>query len=81
MTSASLLTKTPSGADLAALLREAAVTALRRTVFNEAMDVREDQPADICVSQDDFDAALHAVKPSVSDQERRKYENLRRSYP
>ena len=70
-----------SGADLSALLREAAVTALRRTVFDDTFHSTQEPAPDITVTVEDFNVALGSVKPSVSDQERRKYENLRRSYP
>lgn len=64
-----------SGADLAAVAREAGVTALRRTL-GSMMQVKEGLPQ-VTVSSDDFAAALVKVRPSVSDTQRRKYEGLR----
>jgi ribosome biogenesis ATPase len=68
-----------SGADLAAVVREAGVLALRRTLGAlEQMD--EDDKRDtsvINVALADFELALEKVSPSVSRAQRRKYELLR----
>ncbi|GAC96949.1 hypothetical protein PHSY_004533 [Pseudozyma hubeiensis SY62] len=78
-----------SGADLAALVREAAVLALRETIL-----FRNSQPAStvtqvkkgkkgeeegvrVIVMQSHFVAALSKIQPSVSAQQRRKYLSLR----
>lgn len=68
-----------SGADLAALVREAGVTALRRTLGT--LDAMEDQDVEnspkVFVGIDDFMNALEKVGPSVSPKQRRKYELLK----
>jgi ribosome biogenesis ATPase len=53
-----------SGADLSALVREAAVTALR-TTFSHGMD-KTDTPESIHVTKPHFEVALSRVFPSVS---------------
>ncbi|KDR78706.1 hypothetical protein GALMADRAFT_223961 [Galerina marginata CBS 339.88] len=69
-----------SGADLAALVREAGVAALKRTLG--ALDEMEDNTASpkILVGVDDFVEALDKVSPSVSAAQRRKYQNLRSKF-
>ncbi|KAF9522152.1 P-loop containing nucleoside triphosphate hydrolase protein [Crepidotus variabilis] len=65
-----------SGADLASLVREAGVTALKRTLGSlEQINDEEAQPI-VVVSLDDFANALTKVRPSVSVAQRRKYQNL-----
>lgn len=70
-----------SGADLAALTREAAVLALktvlkqRRTMSKEEIEKSGDIP-NILVSEVDFENAFKKVKPSVSDKDRAKYKKL-----
>ena len=73
-----------SGADLAAVVREAGVVALRRTL--EALDQMEQTPGEgespaeetrIVVGVQDFERALQKVQPSVSTAQRRKYASLR----
>ncbi|THH08112.1 hypothetical protein EW146_g9100 [Bondarzewia mesenterica] len=76
-----------SGADLAAVVREAGVLALRRTLgalemMDEGIasaegDVREDA---IQVGVQDFERAMEKVGPSVSRAQRRKYEALREKF-
>ncbi|CCM04672.1 uncharacterized protein FIBRA_06858 [Fibroporia radiculosa] len=75
-----------SGADLAALVREAGVIALKRTLG--MLDAVEDdttregiQPeVRVEVQVADFIAALQKVQPSVSSAQRRKYEVLRSKF-
>lgn len=62
-----------SGADLSALVREAAVMSL-----NEAFAQAEPGPPVVAARH--FDAALSKVVPSVSAAQRRKYEALRSRY-
>ena len=73
-----------SGADLAALVREAGVVALRRTLGAlDAMDAGDDtcnERPQLVVGVDDFVAALEKVQPSVSVAQRRKYEALRSKF-
>ena len=69
-----------SGADLAALVREAGVAALKRTLG--ALDAMEEGESvggetQVVVTMDDFAWALDKVQPSVSAAQRRKYEALR----
>ena len=75
-----------SGADLAAVVREAGVVALRRTLG--ALDQMEQTRAPgegessaeetrIVVGVQDFERALQKVQPSVSTAQRRKYTSLR----
>ncbi|KAI3404152.2 RIX7 [Candida oxycetoniae] len=74
-----------SGADLSSLVKEAAVAALRRKFFHKQEldqldksefydeDVNDDN---IKINKADFEVALQAIKPSVSDKDRQKYEKL-----
>jgi ribosome biogenesis ATPase len=73
-----------SGADLGALVREAAVTALREALpkdddQDEAASA-ESSPPQIVIEQRHFDTALKKVSPSVSQQQRRRYEALRNRF-
>ncbi|KAF5100261.1 hypothetical protein D0Z03_000844 [Geotrichum reessii] len=75
-----------SGADLAALTREAAVLALktilkrRRAMSKEELKLQQEADAQnapkILVSAADFENAFKKVKPSVSDRDRVKYKKL-----
>ncbi|CUS23000.1 LAQU0S07e05050g1_1 [Lachancea quebecensis] len=78
-----------SGADLAALLRESSVLALKRSFFRteEVHSITENNlekefgelntsSEDVIVTMQDFSNALKKVKPSVSDKDRQKYERL-----
>jgi ribosome biogenesis ATPase len=77
-----------SGADLAALVREAGVLALRRALGDAlARDTQPDAQAKddmsdaaVAVSSTDFEAALAKVRPSVSVAQRRRYEALRSKF-
>lgn len=72
-----------SGADLAALVREAGVVALRRALGAlETMEEANSQVAEpiIRVGLNDFSTALTKVQPSVSTTQRRKYEALRHKF-
>ncbi|WFD32992.1 Ribosome biogenesis ATPase rix7 [Malassezia sp. CBS 17886] len=67
-----------SGADLAALVREAAVTALREQLISPMhYDDGATSVAPVHISQHHFLEALNRVLPSVSRDQRRKYESLR----
>lgn len=65
-----------SGADLAALVREAGITALKRTlgVLDEIDDGVESPK--VVLDLDDFMKALDKVRPSVGAAQRMKYQNL-----
>jgi ribosome biogenesis ATPase len=69
-----------SGADLASLVREAGVSALRRTLGRP--DEMEEGGLDttVTVTLPDFVDALDKVGPSVSVVQRRKYETLRAKF-
>ncbi|THG99745.1 hypothetical protein EW026_g2676 [Hermanssonia centrifuga] len=73
-----------SGADLAAIVREAGVAALRRTMGAlDAMEAAEGvaaQTGAIRVGLEDFARALDKVQPSVSLAQRRKYLALRSKF-
>ncbi|KAH9933569.1 ribosome biogenesis ATPase RIX7 [Epithele typhae] len=70
-----------SGADLAALVREAGVAALKRTLGAlDAMDAEGGPSVQVQVMTDDFARALDKVQPSVSVAQRRKYEALRSKF-
>jgi ribosome biogenesis ATPase len=83
-----------SGADLAALVREAGVRALRRALGTlEDMDGRfgpsggaDDEVGErrdaegVVVLFEDFQAALEKMAPSVSKAQRRRYETLRETF-
>lgn len=80
-----------SGADLAAVLREAGVRALRRALGTlEEMDAsgpglcagaeKDDVAGGVVVLVEDFEAALEKVAPSVSKAQRRRYEALRETF-
>ena len=73
-----------SGADLAALVREAGVVALRRTLgaldsMEPETQVAAEQPS-IHVGLEDFVRAMDKVQPSVSFTQRRRYEALRSKF-
>jgi ribosome biogenesis ATPase len=68
-----------SGADLAALVREAGVCALRRTLVLQDVSVDEGG-VEVEVLKEDFESALQKVNPSVSVAQRRKYQALRSKF-
>jgi ribosome biogenesis ATPase len=73
-----------SGADLAALVREAGVIALKRTwgaldQMDERTHLGIEEPK-VVVQVFDFAKALDKVSPSVSVAQRRKYETLRSKF-
>lgn len=80
-----------SGADLAALVRESSILALKRSFFKsdqiqsvfendldkEFEDLSVGVSEDqILVTMDDFNKAMSMIKPSVSDKDRAKYDKL-----
>ncbi|KAM9726391.1 nuclear valosin-containing protein-like isoform 2-T2 [Menidia menidia] len=70
-----------SGADLAALVREASVNALRAYMKSQGEgQVQSDgSVADIRVSRNNFQDAFRTVRPSVSKKDQIMYEKLRES--
>ncbi|KAK9480320.1 P-loop containing nucleoside triphosphate hydrolase protein [Lipomyces japonicus] len=81
-----------SGADLAALVREAAVLALRAAVLNSTgLEIspttvaakhggEEESQKVIKVLNENFDLAFRNVKPSVSDRDRDRYRRLGKDF-
>ena len=69
-----------SGADLAALVREAGVIALKRTLgVLDDMDDSSGLPS-VFVGLSDFVKALDKVRPSVSALQRKRYQNLQSKF-
>lgn len=62
-----------TGADLAALVREASLSALRGIMAGEP-------DASLVVKKSHFAQALERVRPSVSDMDKKRYESLRQLY-
>jgi len=72
-----------SGADIAALVREAGVAALKRVLgsLDEVIGLEDNQEQPlVLVTGDDFALAVDKVGPSVSQHQRRKYEALRSKF-
>uniref|UniRef100_UPI0035902F5C nuclear valosin-containing protein-like isoform X2 n=1 Tax=Myxine glutinosa TaxID=7769 RepID=UPI0035902F5C len=67
-----------TGADLAALVREAALAVLRQKL-SFTIGVPADTTCDIFIGKQHFEEAFGKVKPSVSKQDRAHYNNLRLS--
>ncbi|EPY19108.1 ribosome biogenesis ATPase [Strigomonas culicis] len=76
-----------SGADLAALMREASLTALKGVYHSHSVEELEQLERDMSgeavagatlpsISQGDFDTSLTKIKPSVSALDRASYESL-----
>ena len=61
-----------SGADLASLVREASVNALR-----EFMSTGQSKEKSLLVSNRHFEAAFKKVKPSVSIKDQKVYERIK----
>ncbi|KAI8581994.1 hypothetical protein K450DRAFT_230292 [Umbelopsis ramanniana AG] len=69
-----------SGADLASLVREAAVAALRKTFYLHSTTLSEEHKnsqIEIFITLEDFNTAFEKVSPSVSKQDKRHYDALR----
>jgi SpoVK/Ycf46/Vps4 family AAA+-type ATPase/intein/homing endonuclease len=64
-----------TGADLESLVREAAITALKR----KEDSLREDQPPKIEVTMEDFEKALETVKPSVTKETLEQYAQIEKT--
>ncbi|XP_055841073.1 nuclear valosin-containing protein-like isoform X2 [Episyrphus balteatus] len=64
-----------TGADLAGLVRQAAMLALKESINNP--DIALD---DICVKNTHFEEAISLLRPSVSAQDRKVYEKLKEKY-
>jgi ribosome biogenesis ATPase len=68
-----------SGADLASLVREAGVSALRTSLVidRDGIHANNKRAEDIYVEQRHFEMAFERVSPSVSSKDRRRYELLK----
>nr|CAG8609416.1 13386_t:CDS:10 [Entrophospora candida] len=69
-----------SGADLASLVREAAVSALRTNLYNNSENlskVSSQTNLEIYVKNQHFEIAYNKVVPSVSKTDKKKYDSLR----
>ncbi|KAG5440778.1 hypothetical protein PCK2_000214, partial [Pneumocystis canis] len=73
-----------SGADLAALVREAAILALRSTIFADILMEKmincDFRNVSLLIDDHHFDKAFLTVRPSVSEKDRDRYYNLNRRY-
>ncbi|KAF8512477.1 P-loop containing nucleoside triphosphate hydrolase protein [Gautieria morchelliformis] len=73
-----------SGADLAALVREAAVGALRQRIGDldagRELSTAQEEGTDVRVGVREFELALDNLGPSVSVSQRRRYESLRAKF-
>jgi SpoVK/Ycf46/Vps4 family AAA+-type ATPase len=66
-----------SGADLSALIRQAAILSLKRILLATGPEDSQRSWHGTTVSMTNFEEAFDAIRPSVSDQDRRRYEQLR----
>lgn len=73
-----------SGADLAALVREAAVGALKQRIGDleagRELGMEHEEITDVKVGVKEFELALDNLGPSVSVAQRRRYESLRAKF-
>lgn len=72
-----------SGADITAVVREAGVAALKRVLgsLDEMTELEDNQEQPlVLVTRDDFALAVEKVGPSVSQNQRRRYEALRSKF-
>uniref|UniRef100_A0A0K8T659 AAA+ ATPase domain-containing protein n=3 Tax=Lygus hesperus TaxID=30085 RepID=A0A0K8T659_LYGHE len=70
-----------SGADLAALVKEASILALTSHLsLREAAALSNDDLSNLCVSEKDFEDAMKKIKPSVHTEERKRYERLEKTF-
>lgn len=69
------LTTGYTGADLAGLLRQASLLALKESLTNPLI-----KPEDLKLCEKHFENALNLTKPSVNEQDRKIYEQLRLKY-
>ncbi|KAL6055226.1 Ribosome biogenesis ATPase RIX7 [Balamuthia mandrillaris] len=68
-----------SGADLSALVREAALMAVQQTLaVRPEMKDWEEEPELLCLRNEHFEGAFMKVVPSVSEREERLYNNMQR---
>ncbi|KAL7581724.1 hypothetical protein ACA910_022264 [Epithemia clementina (nom. ined.)] len=66
-----------SGADCAALLREAGLAAIKEDTSNSGPAVRSGEVEPLCIRSKHFDAAFKSVMPSVSEKDQKRYDRIR----
>jgi ribosome biogenesis ATPase len=66
-----------SGADLASLVREAGVSALRRQVYGDLDGVIGKDGRRVTVCMEDYVSAFARISPSVGKKDRKRYELLK----
>ncbi|XP_061395606.1 nuclear valosin-containing protein-like [Musca vetustissima] len=69
------LTDGYTGADLAGLVRQASMMALKESLNNNELKLE-----DLCVTREHFNKAVKMLRPSVSAQDRKVYDKLRLKY-
>lgn len=62
---------------MSALVRQAAILSLKKILLTKGPVEVESRKGVITVGMENFEEALNSVRPSVSDQDRRRYEQLR----
>ncbi|XP_026461530.1 nuclear valosin-containing protein-like isoform X2 [Ctenocephalides felis] len=66
-----------TGADLAGLVRQASMQALRESMRH---NTKSEDNSQLCVKQNHFLSALSTLRPSVTSEEQKHYEKLRKKY-
>ncbi|ORX59716.1 AAA-domain-containing protein [Hesseltinella vesiculosa] len=71
-----------SGADLASLVRESAVAALRSKFYNQGVTTldKDSTAEDIFVNMEHFNTAFSRISPSVAPQDKKQYDKLRSKF-
>ncbi|KAK9763601.1 Ribosome biogenesis ATPase rix7 [Basidiobolus ranarum] len=69
-----------SGADLASLVRESAVAALRSTFYAGGTFAPIEAAEEVRISKQHFEVAFSKVAPSVSKTDKRQYDSLRKRF-
>lgn len=72
------LTNSYTGADLAGLVRQAALQALKCSISVLQPVINADEP--LAVNRNNFMTAMSQIRPSVSDEDKRHYAKLRQKY-
>ena len=66
-----------SGADCAALLREAGLAVLKESVNADDSEMKGAESSALCISAKNFDYAFNHVMPSVSKRDQARYDRIR----
>jgi len=69
-----------TGADLAALIREASIAAFKHLVLDNKGDASHCVSTDLKVSSEHFETAFLKTKPSLTKQDRAKYAEMKERY-